>query len=97
MIERQYLAFDQTRTDIRQEGFDEIIELRDEDLDKVQIEIIFRPIAATRGDAGPASARSQPPNASPLAAGNWKGVCRPWGETASDHPTTSLVSRASQA
>ncbi len=45
VIERQYLAFDQTKAAIRQEGFDEIIELRDEDLDKVQIEIIFRPIA----------------------------------------------------
>jgi protein phosphatase len=45
VVERQYSAFDQTKAAIRQEGFDEIIELRDEDLDKVQIEIIFRPIA----------------------------------------------------
>jgi hypothetical protein len=35
--------------DIRQEGFDEIIELGDEDLDKVQIEIIFRPISQPPG------------------------------------------------
>ena len=45
VIERQYLAFGQTKTDIRQEGFDEIIDLGDEDMDKVQIEIIFRPIS----------------------------------------------------
>jgi protein phosphatase len=45
VIERQYLAFGQTKTDIRQEGFEEIIELGDEDMDKVQIEIIFRPVS----------------------------------------------------
>ena len=33
VIERQHLAFGQTKTDIRQEGFDEIIELGDEDLE----------------------------------------------------------------
>ena len=52
VIERQYLAFEQTKTDIRQEGFDEIIELGDEDLDKVQIEIIFRPIPQPPGAPG---------------------------------------------
>jgi len=44
VIERQYLAFGQTKTDIRKEGFDQIIDLGEEDLDKVQIEIVFRPI-----------------------------------------------------
>jgi len=45
VIERQYLAFGQTKTEIRQEGFQEVIELGDEDMDKVQIEIVFRPIS----------------------------------------------------
>jgi len=49
VIERQHLAFGQTKTDIRQEGFDEIIELGDEDMDKVQIEIVFRPISQPAG------------------------------------------------
>ena len=49
VIERQHLAFGQTKADIRQEGFDEIIELGDEDMDKVQIEIIFRPISQPAG------------------------------------------------
>jgi predicted kinase len=49
VIERQHLAFGQTKTDIRQEGFDEIIELGDEEMDKVQIEIIFRPISQPAG------------------------------------------------
>ena len=52
VIERQHLAFGQTKTDIRQEGFDEIIELGDEDMDKVQIEIIFRPISQPPGMPG---------------------------------------------
>ena len=45
VIERQYMAFGQTKADIRQEGFHEVIEMGDEDMDKVQIEIIFRPIS----------------------------------------------------
>ncbi len=53
VIERHYLAFGQTKTDIRQEGFDQIVELSDSDLDKVQIEIVFRPIS----QAAPAQAR----------------------------------------
>jgi len=52
VIERQHLSFDQTRTDIRQERFGEIIEIRDADLDKVQIEIIFHPIAQPAGMPG---------------------------------------------
>ena len=52
VIERQHLAFDQTKADIRQEGFDEIIELGDEDMGKVQIEIIFRPISQPPGMPG---------------------------------------------
>jgi len=45
VIERHYLAFGQTKTEIQQEGFDQIIELGDSDLDKVQIEIVFRPVS----------------------------------------------------
>jgi len=52
VIERQHLAFGQTKTDIRQEGFNEIIELGEEDMDNVQIEIIFRPISQPPGMPG---------------------------------------------
>jgi len=65
-IERHYQAFSQTKTDIRQEGFDQVIELRDEDLDKVQIEIIFRPVAQP---AGPPARRPQ---------GESRPAPRPW-------------------
>jgi len=52
VIERHYLAFNQTKTDIRQEGFDQVIEFGDENLDKVQIEIIFRPVAQPTATPG---------------------------------------------
>lgn len=45
VIERQYQAFEQTRESIRQEGFDRVLEYQDGDLDKIQIEILFRPVA----------------------------------------------------
>jgi len=66
VIERHYQAFNQTRADIRQEGFDQIIELGDEDTDKAQIEIIFRPIP-------------QPPvTASRRPQGEIRPAPRPW-------------------
>ena len=64
VIERQYLAFAQTKADIRQEGFDQIIDLADQDMDNVQIEIVFRPIpqpsAATPGRRPQGESRSAP-------------------------------------
>jgi len=66
VIERHYLAFGQTKKDIRQEGFDQIIELGDSDLDKVQIEIVFRPIS----QSAPAQGRR------PQTEG--RSVPRPW-------------------
>jgi len=76
VIERHYLAFNQTKTDIRQEGFDQIIELGDEDVDKVQIEIIFRPIPQPpvpagrrpQGEARPAARSWQQRTGRPPAA-----------------------------
>jgi protein phosphatase len=47
VIERQYEAFEQTKGTIRQEGFDQVVELQDGDLEKLQIEVLFRPIVRT--------------------------------------------------
>ena len=44
IVERHYEAFEQAKGTIRQEGFDHVVELQDGDLDKVQVEILFRPI-----------------------------------------------------
>jgi protein phosphatase len=43
VIERQYQAFEQVLPTLQQEGFDQVIELNSENVDKVQIEILFRP------------------------------------------------------
>ena len=51
VVERQYQMFEQAKSTIAQEGFDQIVEVRDEELDKVRIEIVFRP--APRVAPGP--------------------------------------------
>jgi protein phosphatase len=57
IVERQYQAFKQSQATIRQEGFDQVVEYQDGDLEKVQIEILFRPVVRSaprpqRPDAG---------------------------------------------
>jgi len=47
IIERQYEAFEQAKGTIRQEGLDQVVELQDGDLEKVQVEVLFRPIVRT--------------------------------------------------
>lgn len=44
IIERQYQAYEQSKEVMKREGFDQIFELQEADLDKVQIEILFRPV-----------------------------------------------------
>jgi len=45
IVERQHRAFEQTKATIGQEGFDQVVEFQDDDLENVQIEILFRPVA----------------------------------------------------
>jgi len=44
IVERQFQAFEQSKEAIRQEGFDQVVEYHDRDLERVQIEILFRPV-----------------------------------------------------
>jgi len=44
VIEEQYRLFKQAQETVRSEGFDEIIELHEEDLESVRFEILYRPI-----------------------------------------------------
>ena len=44
IIEEQYRLFKQSQEAVRSEGFDEIIELHEEDLQSVRFEILYRPI-----------------------------------------------------
>ncbi len=59
VLERQYQLFEQARAGLQQEGFDQVVELRDDDLDRVQIEIVFRPVA--HGAASPVRPAQAPP------------------------------------
>jgi protein phosphatase len=44
VVERQYEFFEQTKATIRREGFDQILEFNDGELDQVHFEIMFRPV-----------------------------------------------------
>ncbi|HEX5410349.1 MAG TPA: AAA family ATPase [Terriglobia bacterium] len=44
VIEEQYQLFRQAQQSVRSEGFDRIVELRDEDLESVRCEMLYRPI-----------------------------------------------------
>lgn len=69
VIERQYQLFEQAKSALKQEGFEQVIELGGEDLDQVQIEIVFRPVprAVTDG-ALPERRRLAPRPSQPAAA-----------------------------
>jgi predicted kinase len=69
VIERQYQLFEQAKSALKQEGFEQVIELGGEDLDQVQIEIVFRPVprAVTDG-ALPERRRLAPRPPQPAAA-----------------------------
>lgn len=45
VIERQHQAFEQSKAGLAQEGFDRVITLRDDELEQVEFEIQFRPVA----------------------------------------------------
>ncbi len=51
VIERQYRLFVQESGNIEREGFDQLIKLRNEDLDKVRIDVLFRPLPRPSGTA----------------------------------------------
>jgi hypothetical protein len=61
--------FEQAKSAIKQEGFDQVIELRGDELDKVQVEIVFRPVPRAAVEAGPPERRPPGPRPSP-SAGN---------------------------
>ncbi len=44
VIEEQYRLFKRARESVRSEGFDEIVELHEKDLESVRFEILYRPI-----------------------------------------------------
>jgi len=64
IIERHYQQFEQARASLPQEGFDQIFELQDAELEKVRFEILFRPVQAPPSRP----ARTEPPQTGLRAA-----------------------------
>jgi predicted kinase len=71
-IERQFQMFEQAKATIGQEGFDQIIELAEQDLEGVEIEIVFRPVA--KPAPTPVRAEDQRPGPRRPEAGNQRGA-----------------------
>jgi protein phosphatase len=44
VVEEQYRLFKQVQESVRSEGFDDVVELREEDMGSVRVEILYRPI-----------------------------------------------------
>jgi protein phosphatase len=89
IVERQYHALQEASPTIRQEGFDQVVELQDGDLDSVQIDILFRPVQrAPRTDAGAPPRRADRP-----ARGPWSrpGEARNNMRPASKPPATQTA------
>jgi predicted kinase len=45
IVERQYQAFEQSKEAIHQEGFDQIVEIQEGDSEKIQVDVLFRPVS----------------------------------------------------
>lgn len=61
VLERQYQNYEQSKDAIRQEGFGQVVEFAEGDLESVQIEILFRPIQRPqRAEAYPARRFDRP-------------------------------------
>jgi hypothetical protein len=72
IVERQYQTFELSKDLIRQEGFDQVVEFQGGDSDKLQIEILFRPVQRPqRSDAGTSGRPERPrPPFAQRAGGN---------------------------
>lgn len=62
IVERHYQAFKLAQEAIPQEGFDQIVEIRDDDLEMIHIEVLFRPIAPQPEASGPSTAKGRTPS-----------------------------------
>ena len=72
IVEEQVQLFEETRRGVHQEGFDHVVEFRDEEMDGVRIEVVFRPVKRpqVRTQARPGSVRNS-------RTGRWRPSRRP--------------------
>ena len=81
VIEHQHQLFEQAKPSIRQEGFDQVVELSAQDMDNVQTEIVFRPVP-----------RPAPPNAHLERRQSASRPPRPTAAGKDDQPETRAAS-----
>jgi predicted kinase len=96
VIERQYRLFEQARGSIRHEGFEQVVELRDEDLNQAKVEIVFRPVATPPPGVGKPAPRTpwreaHPAQSSAGAPSGPRPGRPPAAETATQGPRTSAA------
>lgn len=60
VLQQHFALFDQAHAAVGSEGFTDIVELQDEDLESVRIEILYRPVLRPNGENGPKSHRRPP-------------------------------------
>ncbi len=110
VIERHHQGFDLTKAVIREEGFDQVLEFQDGDLDKVQFEILFRPVVrqAPRpqgpgaGAVRPKERAVSPASPNPVAPSTAPAPQRPTGvvpqaPSAADATTTLMPTNAASS
>jgi len=96
IVERQYQAFEQSKATIRQEGFDQVVEYQDGDLDGVQIEILFRPVVRTvQGPPRPVPGANRRPERSAQMPNSRPGRAADAGRPVSSAPVPPVPRPAS--
>ena len=65
VVERQYQMFEQATASIKQEGFDQVVEIPDAEMEQVRIEIVFRPPAKNPAVPGHPEPRPNDPRVAP--------------------------------
>ena len=88
VVEQQYQLLEQAAASIRQEGFDQVVEISDAEMEQVKIEIVFRPPAkkpaaparpAPRPNVAPAApSQVTTPGPAPAASRPISGAAHPW-------------------
>ena len=91
VIERQYRIFARERTNLQREGFDQVITLLENELDKVRIDVLFRPIPSRPTE------RARPDHAPPQSGRSGRDQRSYHRGPVSPKPAPNRTSPASQS
>ncbi|MGH9455669.1 MAG: AAA family ATPase [Terriglobia bacterium] len=60
VIERQFQLFEQTKSAVQGESYSQMVELNEGEMERVKIEIVFRPLPRSRATEGPVRPKAMP-------------------------------------